>query len=126
MTSAIINVDGSNQSIYKHCDGYPSNLLPWLKQFNERFAKERGNDPEYKLASLLIHATKEGLNEESPYAMDINDRFTGWGIYGKNEMETDHIYTLHADGTVTHEKAGEAPKGKIVDDFLIDPLQGSI
>jgi len=36
------NYADGNIHIYKHCDGYPSGVLPLLVPFVKRFFKERG------------------------------------------------------------------------------------
>jgi hypothetical protein len=84
--------------VYKHWDGYPENMLPWLKRFHRDFLKHRGWDPEYEIAQLLKFATRH----HRKYQLD-NDKYTGWGLipfdadYGQN-----YIYTLKKDGSITY------------------------
>jgi hypothetical protein len=100
-TRSKIQVEGCKHSeIYKHWDGYPDAMMQWLQDFNQDFANNRGNDPDYKLAQLLrfsiTHADKYEL-DPSPY--------TGWGItkFGSNCGE-EYLYILKADGTVTYKE----------------------
>ena len=97
-TPALIKIDGINfAKIYKHWDGDPDSTLPWLKRFNEEFAKKRGDDPEYKFAQLLRDSAFNGER------FDLDDsRFTGWGVVGYNDFSADYEYTLHKDGSVSY------------------------
>lgn len=95
-TNAVIRIEGlKGLEVYKHWDGYPEATLPWLEDFNMRFSKNRGNDPEYKVASLLrdsvLSAKKYGL-DPSPY--------TGWGLYPRGSVSYEYKYILKLDGTV--------------------------
>lgn len=113
-TRSVMRVEGANfVEIYKHYDGYPSAQMPWLTKFNQDFAKNRGDDPEYKLAQLLRYS---GL---FPYAMPGGDnRYTGWGVmpYGSCG-DNDYIYLLKTDGTVeAYTKNGTTPL-KFAKDF---------
>jgi hypothetical protein len=48
-TRAVIKIEGVDYaSIYKHYDGYPEGMLPWLKDFN----KTNGNNSPLCLMSL--------------------------------------------------------------------------
>ena len=83
-------------ALYKHWDGYPEATLPWLESFNKRFTKERGNDPEYKMAQL-IRSSAFDCNE---FNLDPS-RSTGWGVITKKaQYVTDYEYVLLEDGTV--------------------------
>lgn len=57
-TRAVIKIEGVDYaSIYKHYDGYPEGMLPWLKDFN----KANGNNsPDYKFAQLLRSSAFKG------------------------------------------------------------------
>ena len=97
-TRCSIIVDGIDTvKVYKHWDGYPEATLEWLQVFNEDFTKNRGADPEYKIAQLLrssaFHAALFGLDKSV---------HTGWGILPiDNDAGEEFIYFLHADGSVT-------------------------
>lgn len=83
--------------VYKHWDGYPDAMLKWLQDFNLDFVKNRGNDPEYKMAQLLRFSALKG----SKYDLDPS-LYTGWGIIPfRADYGQDYEYTLKADGTVT-------------------------
>jgi hypothetical protein len=94
-TRAIIKIEGVNfAKVYKHWDGRPENMLPWLETFNNEFTKERGVDPEYKFAQLLRSSTEErfGLDDS---------KCTGYGVVPFDaECGEDYEYTLMDDGTV--------------------------
>ena len=96
-TSAIIKVEGVTfAKVYKHWDGYPSTMLPWLETFNKEFNDARGDDPEYKFAQLLRSSTEErfGLDDS---------KCTGYGVVSYESTGGDFVYTLKRDGTVTVE-----------------------
>jgi hypothetical protein len=102
-THAIIKIEGFTAcNIYKHWDGYPEHLLPWLTRFNENFKANRGIDPEYKFAQLL----RDSVRSESEFNLD-KSQFTGWGVTISDISDTDdYTYTLHNDGRVTFKEAG--------------------
>lgn len=95
-TIATIKIEGVEfAKVYKHWDGEPSGMLPWLEDFNQMFARERGDDPTYKFAQLLRSST------DPKYGLD-DSKITGYGVVqpgGSGEYE----YTLHRDGSVTYE-----------------------
>ena len=75
-TRSAIKIEGVDfAKIYKHWDGYPSAMQEWLNEFNNKFNKERGHDPEYKFAQLLRFSQKEGERHE----LDMSQT-TGWGV----------------------------------------------
>jgi hypothetical protein len=94
-TPAIIKVEGITfAQVYKHWDGYPENMLPWLTTFNEEFTKERGVDPQYKFAQLLRSSTEErfGLDDS---------KCTGYGVIPYSHTAgASFEYILKDDGTV--------------------------
>lgn len=97
-TRSCIKIEGINfAKVYKHWDGHPENMLPWLETFNDEFTKVRGVDPDYKFAQLLRSSTEErfGLDDS---------KSTGYGVvpYDENCGE-DFVYVLNNDGTVTIE-----------------------
>ena len=83
--------------IYKHWDGYPSNMVAWLSEFNQDFKENRGVDAPYKFAQLL----RSSIRDNGKYALD-DSPYTGWGVFPMDtEMGEDFEYTLHTDGSVT-------------------------
>ena len=99
-TRALINIEGVDfASIYKHWDGYPEGMMDWLEDFNSKFSKNRGDDPEYKFAQLIRYTGKY----DKDWGIDDSET-TGYGVVPHNaEVWQDYTYTLHADGTVTHD-----------------------
>jgi len=100
-TRAIIKVEGMDGiAVYKHWDGYPSGTLPWLKNFNKTFTKERGDDPEYKFAQLL----RSSAFDSKEFGLG-KDRCTGWGVFQFKKTEgvpfdIAYVYVLKKDGKV--------------------------
>ena len=99
-TRAIIFVEGApHVAIYRHLDGGPDTLLPFLEEFNEDFEKERPDDPEYKAAQLLRRSYKEDVGL---------DDYLGWGLVDPEEARQTKgvfFYVLKSDG-VDVEKVG--------------------
>ena len=97
-TRCSIIVDGIDTvKVYKHWDGHPESTLEWLQDFNQDFAKNRGDDAEYKIAQLL----RSSARDAKVYGLDPS-KHTGWGILPiDNDAGEEFIYFLHADGSVT-------------------------
>ncbi len=84
--------------LYRHWDGYPEATLPWLQKFNEQFTRNRGDDPEYKLAQLI----RSSVLMADQFNLDTS-QITGWGIVPhSDDCGEEYEYTLHPDGTVTY------------------------
>ena len=97
-TRAQIKIEGITYAkVYKHWDGYPSDMLPWLEKFNQDFTENRGDDPEYKFAQLL----RNSVRVEDEFGLD-NSEHTGWGVIPYNSSPDAYTYTLHRDGKVTY------------------------
>ena len=94
-THCLIRIKGIDYvQIYKHWDGYPSEMYQKLVEWNADFERNRPGDPNYKFAQLL-RASAKLFDDTSPY--------TGWGVEPLlDETETglsvDYIYTLTEDG----------------------------
>lgn len=97
-TRATIKIEGVTFArVYKHYDGYPEGMLPWLEEFNQSFAEARGDDPEYKFAQLLRSSVLLG----DKYSLDDSPT-TGYGVIPySSDCCDDYEYTLHKDGSVT-------------------------
>jgi hypothetical protein len=100
-TRSTIKIEGIDfAKVYKHWDGYPDAMNGWLIDFNTKFTRNRGDDPEYKFAQLL----RSSINDASKYNLDPSTE-TGWGVVGYNEnFGEEYEYTLHADGSITYKK----------------------
>lgn len=77
----------------------PKATLKWLKEFNEDFYKNRGDDAEYKFAQLL----RSSARDAEKYQLDAS-LHTGWGVIPfNNECWEEFEYTLHLNsGEVTY------------------------
>ena len=97
-TRACIKIEGVTfAKVYKHWDGYPSKMLPWLETFNKEFTDTRGDDPEHKFAQLLRSSAEERFELDK-------SKSTGYGIVEyKADCCEEFVYTLKKDGTVTVE-----------------------
>jgi|GEM_PF-6721745 len=73
-TSAVIIVPGIKCFLYKHFDGYPKATLDWLVKFNRVFTKQRGIDPQYKMAQLI----RSSVIMAEEFKLD-RSHYTGWG-----------------------------------------------
>jgi len=118
-TRCIIKVEGlKGVCVYKHWDGYPEGTLPWLKDFNKNFTKERGNDPQYKFAQLLRSSAFDCVKFNLG-----NDKTTGWGVLSlktNNDIPFDiaYVYILKKDGKVkTYRPRNDKVKGTVLDEI---------
>ncbi len=81
-TRAQIVVEGNdNIKIYKHNDGYPEGVLPILTNLLEQFVTERGNDPDYCTAQILM-----------AFARDEQPSMLGWGLDCKIHSDIKYLY----------------------------------
>lgn len=58
-TRSQIAVEGSEIKVYKHCDGYPEGVLPWLVPMLKDFIARRGFDEAYMLARIVCAVAKD-------------------------------------------------------------------
>jgi hypothetical protein len=100
-TRSTIKIEGINYAkAYKHYDGNPGSMLPWLVKFNQDFAENRGGDPEYKFAQLL----RSSVRDAGAYDLD-NSLHTGWGVVeGDRDCGEAYEYTLKKDGSVSYKQ----------------------
>ena len=94
-TRSCIKIEGVTfAKVYKHWDGYPDAMLGWLETFNKSFAKNRGDDPQYKFAQLLRSSTNP------IFELDANE-FTGYGVVPfEDNCGEEFEYTLMTNGEV--------------------------
>ena len=96
-TRATIKIEGVNfAKLYKHWDGYPEGILPWLIKFHKMFLTKRGYDPTYQFAQLL----RSSVDYEGEFDLD-NSRITGYGIieYDASAGE-EYEYILKKNGCI--------------------------
>lgn len=98
-TRCTIKIQGVTYAkVYKHWDGYPEHMLPWLTAFNTAFCQERGIDSRYKMAQLLRSSVKQA----ALFSLDDSD-CTGWGVVGYHaDCGQEYEYVLKNDGSVEH------------------------
>jgi len=94
-TRCTIKIEGVNYAkIYKHWDGYPDHMIPWLKEFNDDFNINRGPDSDYKFAQCLRFAQKK----TSEFNLDAS-QYTGWGVIPfDGECGAEYEYILTSEG----------------------------
>jgi len=72
--------------LYRHCDGYPSGMLPELQPFLAAFAEERGlDDTEYAAARCMGHFCA------------IHKGATGYGICKNFHGDIEYFYAVYPD-----------------------------
>ena len=95
-TRSLIKIEGFNIALYKHWDGHPESVLPWLTDFYTEFFKKRGIDHEYCLAQLVRSSVLLGKKHK----LD-DSNVTGYGIVPANsKCNQEYEYTLKDDGTI--------------------------
>lgn len=93
-TRCQIQVEGSNVIIYKHMDGMPDRVLPWLEPFVARFHAARGHEPDYLTARILVDGVREDGPRREPF------EFIGWGLDTEYHGDIAYLYRIRRDGTV--------------------------
>jgi hypothetical protein len=92
-TRSLITVEGTEVYIYKHWDGYPEHMMPWLEKFHSEFMEKRGWDPEYMLGQLM----RSSVTMSEEFNLDPNTE-TGWGITTNKDCGQEYTYTLTKNG----------------------------
>jgi hypothetical protein len=92
-TRALITVKGTGIYVYKHWDGYPEGMMPWLEKFHSEFMTERGWDQMYMLAQLL----RSSVTMADEFSLDPSTS-TGWGVTTSTDCGQDYTYTLSETG----------------------------
>ena len=107
--------------IYKHSDGYPSEVMPTLEKIMKQFIQERGNEPDYALAQIMrafarrdekrrkerLEDIKEDIREandaeESGLLSELekwqeiykNHSMTGWGLDCVQHGDIEYLYLV--------------------------------
>ena len=99
----------SDIHIYKHCDGYPSNILPVLMPFVKRFHAKRGCEDTAYLLCQIVRAfavddytgepsiiREKGDNENFYYSGD----YLGWGLDCVEHCDIEYLYEIDDNGIV--------------------------
>ena len=101
-----------NIYIYQHCDGYPSNILPFLIEFTTAFFKARGDDECYFLAQYVRHRAvydyKEAIKyhekhpkiEKHPDEDDSPYKYLSHGLDCQQHGDIDYLYEVDSDGSI--------------------------
>lgn len=87
--------------VYRHSDGYPESVLPFLEPFVNTFKTERGCDPEYFVAQFLRHAMideckeadKDDFYKKFPDAHPSKS-YLGWGVCTELHGDIEYLYTV--------------------------------
>lgn len=104
------NYADGNIHIYKHCDGYPHDVLPLLVPFVKRFFKERGFDPSYLLCQIVrafaVRDFKEAqqdknkpLNKKGTNFLYSQD-YVGWGLDCDEHGDIAYLYEIDEEGSI--------------------------
>ena len=109
-TRTNIVVKGNNSVIYKHSDGYPEYILPIIVPFLRVFKNNRGNDPEYCIASIIREFTRQEIITSSDWYKQIDRNSDeiprefcfGYGVSEHIHGDIDYLYIvdLKNDGWV--------------------------
>lgn len=104
-TRAQIHVEGSGVYIYKHSDGYPEGVIPWLVPFAKRFHAGRGWDPEYLSARIVAEGVRLSLESSADYERETGKplsgaEFLGWGVSTSLHGDEAYLYIIRKGGTL--------------------------
>ena len=106
----------SKATIYKHFDGYPTNMIPLLQEFLA-WNKDRNDDPGYAAANFCFWAKFKELEEESKNAQNIplavktgfdsaRHRLTGYGVTNNDHNDEEWFYRIDAEKEIIHVTTG--------------------
>jgi hypothetical protein len=110
-TRAQILVEGQPCKIYKHSDGYPEGVLPFLAPYVATFMKHRGFDDCYMTARILMAWGIEEAKEikEMLKGMDKGDgvgkyyekpQVLGFGVDNDWHGDIEFCYIIRKDGSI--------------------------
>jgi hypothetical protein len=113
-TRAQIKVRGSEIMIYKHSDGYPSEVIPTLQKVMKQFLIERGNEPDYALAQIMRAFARrdekrrvERLKKDDNFSQYYKEhRMTGWGLDTIRHGDIEFLYIVDLEVGVIVINAG--------------------
>jgi hypothetical protein len=92
--------------IYKHSDGYPSDVLPVLVPFTQDFFKSRGVDQAYFLCQLVrAFAFRDAENaaknpERFSFMTTGSYKYLGWGLDTCLHGDIDFLYEIDDSGKI--------------------------
>lgn len=124
-TRSQIKVKGSEVMIYKHSDGYPSEVMPTLTEVMTQFIRERGNEPDYALAQIVrAFARRDEERRKEIAASDSNfahmyqeHSMTGWGLDTVRHGDIEYLYLVDLELgviVINHGFGGNMEEEKIV------------
>ena len=110
-TRCMIEIDGIDAKLYRHCDGYPGDLekeecgvLMDIVPFVKDFLKNRGWDTEYLAARLISHLIVDSDTSSSKWrkTWDKNwspdeKEYTGFGICNNYHSDIEYLYKVFKD-----------------------------
>ena len=109
-TRCQIAVEGSKVLFYKHSDGYPSGVLDVLLPLVSAFWASRGYDADLPahiahafIAANLKHYAEDSWYQKNPATVE-RSKFLGYGLDCEIHGDTEFLYTVKRDGSVTVEK----------------------
>src|SRR6202522_599845 len=95
-TRSLVKVEGLESALYKHWDGYPSNMLPWLTEFYSTFFDRRGFDDSYCLAQLIRSSVYLGVKHNIDPSTE-----TGYGVVNATDKcGQEYTYELCENGNI--------------------------
>jgi len=104
-----MNYADGNIHIYKHSDGYPSDVLPVLVPFVKRFFKERGFDPIYLLCQIVrafaVRDFQEAQGEYKTHKKEGDNfhsrqDYQGWGLDCDRHGDIRYLYEIDEKGDI--------------------------
>lgn len=111
----------TNIYIYKHSDGYPEGVIPYLYPIVQKFHKKRGcSDGSYLLCQIVRHIAvmehKEAVEliskGKGPFLEDTkkdwesdptflyNQGYLGWGLDCVSHGDIDYLYEVDSEGNI--------------------------
>ena len=107
----------SKATIYKHFDGYPTNMIPLLQEFLA-WNKDRNEDPGYAAANFcfwakfkdLIEQAERSINNTAEETLSLfrlgDDCLTGYGVTNNDHNDEEWFYRIDAEKEIIHVTTG--------------------
>lgn len=97
-------VEGNEEvKVYKHSDGYPSGVLPFLKDLLPSFAKNRGFDPQYLTAWVSQTYMQGSIKQDKEYQRRYKKQAKAGDSFAKGMVkDTGLSYTGHGVDAFFH------------------------
>ncbi|VVB53345.1 Uncharacterised protein [uncultured archaeon] len=83
--------ENEEAKVYKHCDGYPSGVLPTLKKLLPAFEDGRGWDPAYLTAHLSATLIQDDVTDRKAFNRKMKKSYPNDPAYANRKFKQDFL-----------------------------------